>query len=292
MTICVSVRVAEGLVLAADSATMLTTIVPTPQGPAQTILQNFNFANKVTHFKDYPIGVLTWGLGSIQARSIQSLVMEFEYDYPSIEDRFARVTGGVASPYTVREVADELLAFIRGRYDAAYPAPAAPVAGAPQPQAPLRPGMGLLIGGYSQNEFFSDEYVFEFPNDADWSEVRPNLPDGSPSFGANWYGLTDALQRLYLGYDELALNELVNRGADLAIIQQWANDSVGALPLVFDGMPLQDAIDFAEYSVQVVIGRFRFAQGPPLCGGDIDIAVVTPDAFRWAQRKEWGIHHE
>lgn len=290
MTICVSVRVAEGLVLAADSAVMLMGEVPTPQGPMHTILQNFNFANKVTHFKDYPIGVLSWGLGSIQARSIQSLIMEYEHGYPSVTLRghgseFAR------GPYTVREVANDLVGFIRARYDAAFPVPAAP-AGAPPAPAPDRPALGLLIGGYSQGEFFSDVLVYEFPNDTDWSEVRPNLPNGSPSFGANWFGMTDALTRLYLGFDELALNELVNRGAPAPVVEQWANDNVAALPLVFDGMPLQDAIDFAEYSVQVVIGRFRFAQGPPLCGGDVDIAVITPDAFRWAQRKEWGIHHE
>jgi hypothetical protein len=194
--------------------------------------------------------------------------MEYEYSYPSAQTRRARATPpNTGAPYTVKEVADDLLAFIRARYDAAFPVPPAVPAGAPAAPPPLRPALGLLIGGYSQNEFFSDEFVYEFPTSTDWKEVRPNLPDGSPSFGANWFGLTDALTRLYLGYDELALNELVNRGADRLIVEQWANDNVAALPLVFDGMPLQDAIDFADYSVQVVIGRFRFAQGPPLCGG-------------------------
>jgi hypothetical protein len=54
-------------------------------------------------------------------------------------------------------------------------------------------------------------------------------------------------------------------------------------------MPLQDAIDFAEYAVEVVVGRFRFGHGPPLCGGDTDIAVVTPGNFEWAKRKLWVI---
>jgi hypothetical protein len=288
MTICISVRVAEGLVFAADSAVMLTGTVPSPQGPTQMVIQNFNYANKVTHFKDYPIGILTWGLGSIEARSIQSLVMEYEYGYPDREAKGA---------YTVREVADGLLAFIQTRYDAAFPPPVpAPVppgpGAAPAAPAPNRPGLGLLVGGYSHRGFFSSQFVYQFPDSTDWQEVRPNLPDGRPSFGANWYGLTDALTRLFLGYDQGALNELVNRGADAAVVQRWVNDGVAALPLVFDGMPLQDAIDFAEYSARVVIGRFRFAQGPPLCGGEVDVAVMTPDTFRWAQKKRWGIHHE
>jgi hypothetical protein len=282
MTICVSVKVAEGLVLAADSAVMLTGIEQTPNGPMETIIQTFNFANKVTHFKDYPIGVLNWGLGSINARSIQSLIMEFEYTYQSKEDKGA---------YTVREVADDLLAFIKARYDAAFPIPPAATPPAATP-APERPALGFLLGGYSHGEFFADEFSYEFPNSADWEIVTPNQPDGSPAFGVHWFGMTDALIRLMLGFDAQAMEELVRRGADINIVRQWMMDRVSALPIIFDGMPLQDAIDFAEYVVQVVIGRFRFGQGPPLCGGDVDIAVVTPDAFRWAQRKQWGIHHE
>jgi hypothetical protein len=288
MTICVTVRVAEGLVLAADSATVLTGVVAGPNGPVQTIIQNFNFANKVTHFKDYPIGVLSWGLGSIEAHTIQSLIMQFEHDYPSLkESAEPDAEGNPRPPYTVKRVADALVAFIKDRYDKAYPAD-----GAGEGKPAKQPSLGLYIGGYSTKQFFSDQYVYTFPDSAECQQVRPNKPDGTPNFGANWYGLTDALVRLYLGYDEAALNKMVEMGADLEIVQNWANSHVAALPLVFDGMLLQDAIDFAEYSVQVVIGRFRFAQGPALCGGDIDIAVVTPNTFRWYKRKTWGIHHE
>lgn len=273
MTICVAVRVAEGLVLAADSAVVLQGQVQTPDGKTvDTIIQNFNFANKVTHVKDYPIGVLNWGLGSIKARSIQSLIMEFEYSYP---------LKGKSRVYTVKKVADDLLAFIKKRYDEAYP-----------PGLGQQPVLGFLVGGFSDKGFFAEELAYQFPSSTDWEVVRSDLADGSPSFGANWYGMTDALVRLVLGFDDAAMGELVNRGVDKAIIQKWVTDGVANLPLVFDGMPLQDAIDFAEYAVQVVIGRFRFGLGPPLCGGDVDIAVVTPDAFRWAKRKQWGIHHE
>jgi hypothetical protein len=49
VTICVAVKVAEGLVLAADSAVVLEGVIQTPQGPVQTIIQNYEYANKVTH---------------------------------------------------------------------------------------------------------------------------------------------------------------------------------------------------------------------------------------------------
>lgn len=272
MTICVSVKVGEGLVLAADSKVVLEGIVQSPQGVQQkTILQHFDYANKVTHFKDYPIGVLNWGLASINNRTIQSLIMEFEYNYPPIVDK---------ADYTVKEIAGQLIEFIKVKYELAFH------------DVNARPSLGLLIGGYSSNTFFGEKYSYEFPHSADLADLRPDNPDGTPNFGANWFGMTDALQRLVLGFDSQALQELVNRGVDPTLIQGWISDGVPSLPLVFDGMPVQDAIDFAEYAIQVVIGRFRFGIGIPLCGGEIDIAVITPNTFRWAKRKQWGMHHD
>lgn len=268
MTICVSVRIPEGLILAADSMVTLEGTVNTPKGPQMGVLQTFEFANKLTRIKDYPIGVMTWGIASISNRSIPSLIMEWEHDLPSLEHN---------PTFAVRDMADALQRFIAGRYDKVYPATA------------KRPSLGVFIGGYSHSQFFSDQFFCEWPNKITWQEVRPNKPDGSPDFGANWFGQTDALSRLIHGYDKAGINELMKRGADKTIVQKWRDDHVSELPLVFDGMPLQDAVDFANYAVQLTIGRFRFAIGVPVCGGNVDIAVITPNAFQWAQRKQWAI---
>lgn len=226
------------------------------------------YGNKVTRVKDYPIGVMTWGLASIEARSIQSLIMEFEYGYEPV------ATNGA---YTVRKIADDLLGFIKTRYDAAYPSPTSEQA------------LGLYVGGFSANEFFSSQFTVELPASSDWSEVHADRPDGTHDFGASWWGQTDALTRLIVGFSAPSLDELVNRGVDRAILKTWVDDRISTMPLVFDGMPLQDAVDFADYAVQLTIGAFRFGQGPPLCGGDVDIAVVRPGTFQWARRKQWAI---
>lgn len=100
------------------------------------------------------------------------------------------------------------------------------------------------------------------------------------------------VQCTHTGYtdDDLnGFNELVNRGVDVSILQKYAEDGVTQLPIAFDAMPLQDAIDFAEFLTQVTIGRYRFGMGIPLCGGDVDIAVMRPKRFEWAQRKQWSI---
>jgi hypothetical protein len=267
VTICVSVKVAEGLVLAADSAVTLSGTITTPQGAQTAIIQTFEYANKVTQIKDYPVGTMSWGIGSIGDRSIQSLVMEHDHGLPLRTDN---------KEFTVRGLADGLIGFITARYESAYG------------EVSNKPLLGFLVGGYSHGSFFAEEYQAEFP-DPTLQVRRPDRPDRRPSFGADWFGQVDALTRLIKGYDGRTLDELVNRGADKEIVQKWVDDQVSELPLVFDGMPLQDAIEFAEYAVQVVIGRYRFGAGTPLCGGDVDIAVITPTSFKWAQRKQWAI---
>ncbi len=176
-----------------------------------------------------------------------------------------------------------MIDFIKKRYDTIYQTQEG------QKIPPENRILGIAIGGFSDKQFFAEQYVYEFPITDKPSLVRPNRPDGNPDFGANWYGLTDALVRLIVGFDPQSLDVLVQRGVDPKIIQKWVDDHIALLPLVFNGMPLQDAIDFAEYCVQVVIGRYRFGPGAPLCGGDIDIAVIRPNSFRWSRHKQWSI---
>lgn len=62
--------------------------------------------------------------------------------------------------------------------------------------------------------------------------------------------------------------------------------------ITFSGMPLQDAIDLAVSMVQMTITRFRFVRGASLCGGAIDVAVITNRYFNWVQRKSWKLIQE
>jgi hypothetical protein len=274
MTICVSVKVPEGLVFACDSAVTLTNTIIQNGQPITQIIQNFNFANKLTQVKDYPIGVMSWGLASLSERTVHSLIMEFENGYPKACEN---------PNYQVNQVVNDLIGFIRTRYDAVYQTPEG------QKIPPDSRILGMTIGGFSDKQFFAEQYIYQFPIDSVQQLVRPNRPDGNPDFGANWYGLTDALVRLIAGFDPMGLEVLVQRGVDRPIIEKWLSDGVTQMPLIFNGMPLQDAIDFAEYCVQVVIGRYRFGPGAPLCGGDIDIAVIRPNSFKWSRHKQWAI---
>ena len=69
MTVAVMVKVFDGIVLATDSATT----APLPGGSAQV----YNNANKVFQLhRRLPIGAFTWGLGSIDSASIETLAKD------------------------------------------------------------------------------------------------------------------------------------------------------------------------------------------------------------------------
>jgi hypothetical protein len=57
----------------------------------------------------------------------------------------------------------------------------------------------------------------------------------------------------------------------------------------FAVMPLQDAIEYANYMLNVVVGRYRFVIGPELCGGQVEIAAITQQRFNWISRKRWSL---
>jgi hypothetical protein len=53
-------------------------------------------------------------------------------------------------------------------------------------------------------------------------------------------------------------------------------------------MPIADAIDLAEYLVEVTIGFVRFCPGNPTVGGPIEVAAVTRhEGFKWVKRKHY-----
>jgi hypothetical protein len=59
-------------------------------------------------------------------------------------------------------------------------------------------------------------------------------------------------------------------------------------PLIHDAMPIQDAIDLAEFLVELTKKFIRFHPGAPTVGGPIDIAAITKhEGFKWIKRKHY-----
>lgn len=61
---------------------------------------------------------------------------------------------------------------------------------------------------------------------------------------------------------------------------------VNRSPLILPPMPIQDAIDLAEFLAHAAIMYSRFNIGASTVGGPIEVAAITKhEGFKWVKRK-------
>jgi hypothetical protein len=55
-------------------------------------------------------------------------------------------------------------------------------------------------------------------------------------------------------------------------------------------LPIREAIDFVHACVSSTIKAMKFSSLAQICGGPIEIAVITTDRrFRWVRHKDWDV---
>jgi len=274
MTIAISLKVDDGVILASDSATSL--MIRDPQG--NTGVGNiYNTANKVFNLrKGLPIGAITWGAGSIGNASISTLIKDLRKRY-SGEDSAHTDWHIDPDNYTVQEVAKKLKEFI---FDELYTPAFASWAD--------KPVLGFMVAGYSANEKLAEEYKIDIKNGACNGPVLIRQKSDS---GVTWSGEPEAINRLMFGIAGQLPNVLVNQlGLQPANVQTaiTAIQQACHAPLVMPAMPMQDAIDLAEFFIDLTIKFSKFNMGAPTVGGPIEIAAITKhEGFKWVKRKHY-----
>jgi hypothetical protein len=273
VTIAISIKINDGLVLAADSASTVLGLMP--NGELQ-VVNVYNHADKVFNLrKGLPIGAITWGAGSIGQASISTI----------IKDLRARLAGDDPDfptwkldkdKYTVEEAAQRLKEFV---FDDLYVK-----AFKDFPQQ--KPSLGFIVAGYSAHAGMADEFQIDIQNGVCSGPRRLRTRE---QIGVTWSGEAEALNRVMMGHS-LALPSLLQSQPGLnptQIMQAWNNVRPQLqLPVVLPAMPLQDAIDLADFMVDLTIKFSRFKPGAPTVGGPIEIAAISKhEGFRWVKRK-------
>ena len=254
MTIVASVKVRDGLILGTDS---MTTIFG-PEG----FLGTFSNARKLFEISGRPVGVMTYGLGNIGVRSIEGLVLDF---CSNLEDGHG----------PVEELARDLYDFIKNAYEEEFG----------DLPAEKRPELGFLIAGYSNGEPLPEEFEFLLPTDTAPTSVRD-----SDVFGASWRGQNDPFIRLYKGFDPRLTEALESHGLDEDQIASVTADLEASV--LYDGMPVQDAINFATFILQTTIAYTAFEIGPAPCGRPLQVATILADeGFKWIAKPELRVAH-
>lgn len=275
MTVAVSLKVQDGLVLAADSASTL--LAPQPDG-SSAVVNVYPNANKIVNlYKGLPLGVMTWGSGSIGGLSVASICKDLREMFvgamPGPEGEDWKLD---PEDFTVEAVASRVRGYTHSLYCEAFGSWSEP------------PALGMIVAGYSRGSHHAEEYKIEMSSEGcdDPSLVRP-----VEQCGYTVAGQPNAVSRLVNGVDPMLGAVLADR---LGVSKEQVPSAVAiigealAAPLVQDAMPFQDALDLAEFFVDLTVRYTRFMPGPATVGGPIEVAGITKhEGFKWIKRKHY-----
>ena len=119
---------------------------------------------------------------------------------------------------------------------------------------------------------------------------EPTLIAAEETCLPNSAGETEALDRLIFGRSGGFLDSAAKNGMEAAeateIVKKTGNDLYE--PFVMAAMPVQDAIDLAQYFVETTAGFMRFSIKRRKTVGPVEIAAITKhEGFKWVHRKHF-----
>lgn len=268
VTVAIVVKVWDGIVLAADSATSMRL--------ADGSHQVYNTANKIFHLhRDLPVAAMTWGLGSIGPASIATLAKDLRTRLMG-KDPLRPDWALDPSTFTVEAVANRLVDHMFDElfsqvFDAQNP-----------PPSPL----GFLVAGYSAGSGAAEGWLVEVVDPAS----RPTPLLAIPPDAVGWVSFAQpfATERLWNGYDR-RLRAALESNLDAAEFAKVGPilDSMQTPPVV-PSMPLADAIALGQFMVDVTTGYTHFLVGPNTVGGPTEVASMSRhEGFKWIARKHY-----
>ena len=271
MTVCVAVKVYDGIVFAADSASSLVT---TSDSGASLIANVWRHGIKVFNLhKKLPIVAMTAGMGHLGPASISDLAKELRIclSSPSSTEKLDE-----GSTYTIQQVAESACEFFFSKYSEIAPPPANPHS------------FELWIGGYSAGSARGEIWKLAIQNG---NKIGPEQIVGTEvDWDIVWGGQLQAISRLLLGFDENLPETLAEIGIPWEQVNQFTEvlRQRALAPLVHPAMPMQDAINLADFLVDLTKRYFAFRPSADVVGGDTDIATVTKyEGFKWIKRKHY-----
>ena len=113
-----------------------------------------------------------------------------------------------------------------------------------------KPPLSFLVGGYSSNERLAEAYRVEIQEGGSCPEPQPVSGPGDAEAQVFWEGQPEAIFRLLAGYGT-ALPEVLQ--GSLGVSDEQIAPAMSVIeqalstPLVQAAMPIQDAIDLAEF---------------------------------------------
>lgn len=259
MTVLVSVKVNDGVVMAADSAS--------------------SFASGMVYYNSHkimnlhaglPVGIMTIGAGGIGSESIETLLKDLRCRF-SGNDALHMDWKLDLGNYTMGAIATRLQEFLFGEKSTADS---------------VDTWTKLRLCGYSAGRTLAE--VWEV-NLMGGECPPPRCIQGEQEFGLRWDDEYAALDRLVFGlgtrFNEFVFKHGLSADEAAELREKLVPDLYELL--FVEAMPIQDAIELARYLAGTTVGFIRYSVlRPKTVGGPIEIAAITKhEGFQWAQRR-------
>ena len=264
MTVCVAIKVHDCIVFAADSASSLV-------GGSQVYniwehgIKVFNLHRKL------PIVAMTAGIGHFGPASISNLTKDLRLKLSKDPNQALDICD-----YTIEQVANSAQEFFADKYNAIDPS-----LGTPQL-------FEFWIGGYGSDGTRGEIWKLSI-YDGNFQPLR-QIAKAEEDEKLEWGGQRTAINRLVFGFDASQFERLEKLGLSEEDLFELVQNTI--TPLVHPAMPVQDAINLADFLVDVTKRYFSFLPNANIVAGETDIATVTKhEGFKWIKRKHYYPQH-
>jgi hypothetical protein len=260
VTVLVSVKINDGVVMAADSASSY----------ANGMI--YNHSRKIVNVRQgFPVGAMVTGAGGIGNESIETLLKDLAKRFAGQDSTHADWELRHDS-YSMHAIAARVRQFLFDEKSLANGATT---------------WTKVRLCGYSAGRPLAEVWEVNLMGD---QCPLPMVIQHEQEFGIRWDGEYEALDRLVFG--------LGTRFNQFAVQHGLATDEAAALReklvpelyelLFIEAMPMQDAVDLARYLVETTIGFIKFSvTRPKTVGGPIEIAAISKhEGFQWVQRRD------
>jgi|SRR5580704_6728067 hypothetical protein len=278
MTIAACYVSREGVVLGADSTS--TFEFGTPD---QKKNHYFNYSQKLFEIGEKStLGIVAWGLGAASSN------VSYRTMTARVADTFA--ARPVAS---VLDVANRWIEMLWAEYQTSFANQIKraqeliwkDASRTPDEDAELKKLedfiAGFCIGGYwpdAKRTPCAYEIIFD-------PRTATPVPRPIPLYRASFWGVPQMMGRLTRGID-------VDLLRDIYMSDHWTGTADELLAVLAPynlhtpNLPIREAIDFIHASIYSTVKGLKFSRLDQVCGGPIEIAVITADRrFRWVRHK-------
>ena len=257
MTILVSVKINDGVVMATDSASSFASGMV------------YNHSRKIVNLREgLPIGAMVTGAGGIGNESIDTLLKDLRFRFNGKDKAYAHWTLD-PEHYSMQDIASRVRQFLFEEKSKAHGATT---------------WTKVRLCGYSALRPLAEVWEVSLNGE---SSPEPVCVQNEQEFGLRWDGEYEALDRLVFGlgtrFNEFAAKHGLQPEQVLELREKLVPDLYELL--FVEAMPMKDAVDLARYLVETTIGFVQFSVSRvKTVGGPIQIAAITKhEGFQWIQ---------